>query len=399
MDRTTTLKKSSGFHWIQLVRILVGVLFIFSGLIKANDPYGLSFKMQEFFTLWDITALNDYAFVFSIVVITFEILAGVCILLGYAYNIMAFLVLLLMLFFTFLTAYAVWYEKSTGLKLACGCFGDCIPLKAIESFWKDIILLVLVILLLLYRKKIKPIIANKWNVILLTVVTIITLGLQWYTVKFLPIVDCLPYKVGNNLPELIKVPEDAEPDVFETTHIYKNLKTGASVKFSEADYLNQKIWEDTLTWQHDTSYSVLIKEGNSIPKIVGFDMKYFDGEETTDFILNQDKPVFLWFVKDVHTATTENIDHIQNLAKLCDQNDLYFYMVTSSNQEATDAFLLKHQMELYTVELDPTTLKTAMRTNPGLILLEKGTVIGKWSYKSYPQSFSISPDGKLSLKY
>lgn len=396
MDKIST-QKSSSFHWIQIVRVLVGVLFIFSGLIKANDPYGLSFKMQEFFGLWNMAFLNDYAFAFSITVITFEILAGFCILIGFAYNIMAFLVLLLMIFFTFLTAYAVWYEKSTGLKLACGCFGDCIPLKAIESFWKDIILLVLVTLLLIYRNKIRPIFNKKVAIIVLGVITIITLALQWRTVKFLPFVDCLPYKVGNNLPEQMRVPEDAEPDVFETTHIYKNMKTGESTKFNEDEYLAQKIWEDTLTWQHDTSYSILIKEGNMIPKIVGFDMKYFDGEEATEFILTQEKPVFLWFVKDVNTASLENLDHIKQLIKLCDAQEMYFYMVTSNNQAETDAFLLSHQMEVYTVALDPTTLKTAMRTNPGLMLLDKGTVIGKWSYKDYPSAFTIGQDGKLNL--
>lgn len=399
MDKISTNLNENRFHWIQIVRWFVGILFIFSGLIKANDPYGLSFKMQEFFNLWDMSGLNDFAFVFSILVITFEIIAGICIIIGFAYNIIAFLVLILMLFFTFLTAYAVWYEKSTGLKMACGCFGDCIPLKATQSFWKDIILMVLVILLLIYRRKIKPLFAANTNLIILIIGLVLTLGLQWYTVKYLPIVDCLPYKIGNNLPNEMKVPENAEPDVYETTHIYKNLTTGELIKFSEADYLNKRIWEDTLTWAHDTTYSVLIKEGNAIPKIIGFNLKYFDGEETTDFILGQPKPVFLWFVKDVKTASLENIDHIKNLIKLCDENDMYFYMVTSNNQTDTDAFLLQHGMEVYTVELDPTTLKTAMRTNPGLILLDKGTVIGKWSYKSYPSQFSINTDGSLKLIY
>lgn len=397
MGKNFTTTKSS-VHWILIIRILVGVLFIFSGLIKANDPDGLTYKMQEFFELWSIHGLNDYAKTFAIAIITFEILAGVCILIGFAYNTMAFLILILMLFFTFLTGYAVWYESSTGNKLACGCFGDCIPLTATQSFWKDIILLVLVSLLLLYRKQIKPLFAKFRSLIILSVLTLVTLFVQWYAITYLPFIDCLPYKVGADIVKDSKPPVDGVPDEYETTHIYKNLKTNEKVKFHEAAFLEQRIWEDTLTWEYDTTYAILLKEGNMTPKILGFNLVYFDGEETTDFILSQDKPVFLWFVRDVHTASLENIDHIKQLVKLCDAHEMYFYMVTSNNQAETDSFLLQHQLEVYTVTLDPTTSKTAVRTNPGLMLLEKGVIKGKWSYKNYPKGFSFSGDA-LNLQF
>jgi len=390
MSTNSTTITSGSKPWLQVIRIFVGLLFIFSGLIKANDPSGLSFKMQEFFSLWGMGAMNDYSMIFSIIVITFEIIAGVGILIGFAFNAFAFLVLLLMLFFTYLTGFAVWHEYTTGKQLACGCFGDCIPLTATQSFWKDIILLVLVILLLVYRKSIRPLFRIRAAVILMVVVTGISLFLQWYPLRYLPFVDCLPYKVGSNIAEKMQVPEGAEPDVYETTYFYKNLKTGERSEFSQDEMLEKNLWQDTLTWSFDTAYTVLVKKGNSTPEIIGFKLVSFEDEDQTQYLLSHPKPVFLWFVRDVNTATDENIDHVRNLARLCDQNGMEFFMITSNSQQETDAFLIKHKLELYTAVLDPTTSKTAVRTNPGMMLLRQGTILGKWSYKNYPKSFTVS---------
>ncbi|MFM7838085.1 MAG: MauE/DoxX family redox-associated membrane protein, partial [Chitinophagaceae bacterium] len=134
--------------WIS--RILVGVLFIFSGLIKANDPLGLSYKMQEFFEVWGWTFLNDYTLAFSVLMIAFEIIAGVAVLVGWQMNLFSWLLLLLILFFTFLTGYALF----SGQIKECGCFGNCIPLKAGQSFVKDLVLLVLICFIFSQRKKI-----------------------------------------------------------------------------------------------------------------------------------------------------------------------------------------------------------------------------------------------------
>ena len=138
-------------YFLILLRILVGVLFIFSGLIKANDPLGLSYKMTEFFEVLHMTAFIPMALIFSICMIAFEIIAGVAVILGYAYELFSFLLLLLIALFTFLTAYALF----TGNIKECGCFGDCIPLTPKTSFIKDILLLIAILILLFYQKKVK----------------------------------------------------------------------------------------------------------------------------------------------------------------------------------------------------------------------------------------------------
>src|SRR5947207_13336546 len=128
---------------LNITRIIVGVLFIFSGLIKANDPLGLSYKMQEFFEAWGLQSLNDYTLAFAIVMNVFEVLAGVAVIIGWHMRLFSWLLLLLIIFFCFLTAYAYL----TGNIRMCGCFGDCIPLTPLTSFIKDIVLLILVLIL------------------------------------------------------------------------------------------------------------------------------------------------------------------------------------------------------------------------------------------------------------
>ena len=169
---------------VNISRIIVGGLFIFSGLVKAIDPLGLAYKMQEFFEVWGNDGimkglmgwLDGQALMFSILMITLEVVLGVALLLGWKKNIVSWLLLLLMLFFTFLTSYVLFSGKIR----ACGCFGDCIPLTPIQTFTKDIVLLILVLLILSGRKYISPIFSNTINGTVFLISLIGVLGLQWY---------------------------------------------------------------------------------------------------------------------------------------------------------------------------------------------------------------------------
>src|ERR1700712_1569670 len=181
---------------VTIIRVLTGLLFIFSGLVKAIDPLGLAYKMQEFFEAWGHTAsltnmmnaLDGYAVPFSIIMITLEVVVGVALLIGWQKKFTTWILLLLMLFFTFLTSYVLFSGKIR----ACGCFGDCIPLTPIQTFTKDIVLLILVLLILFGRKYINPLFSNKVNGVLFFISLAAVLGLQWYVLKHLPVKDCLP---------------------------------------------------------------------------------------------------------------------------------------------------------------------------------------------------------------
>src|ERR1700759_1384974 len=172
---------------VNLARIIVGVLFIFSGLVKANDPLGLAYKMQEFFDAWGWPNWENYTLALSVTMIGFEIVAGVALLLGWQMRLFSWLLLLLMVFFLFLTSYVLFSGKIK----ACGCFGDCIPLTPIQTFTKDVILLLLIIFLLRKGGYIEPILKSPIPFAIVLVSIIATCLLQMHVVEHLPLVDCL----------------------------------------------------------------------------------------------------------------------------------------------------------------------------------------------------------------
>ena len=195
-------------NFIKIIRWSVGLLFIFSGLIKANDPLGLSYKMQEFFEVWGMIYFNDYTLALSLIMNTLEILAGVALLIKFPYKQTLWLLLGLIVFFTFLTGYALFSGKIK----TCGCFGDCIPLTPQTSFIKDIILFICIIILLFTQKKVKAIMHPGVGVSILLITTFLVGYGQKQALTHLPLIDCLSYKQGNDINEKMKIPDGAISD-------------------------------------------------------------------------------------------------------------------------------------------------------------------------------------------
>ena len=265
---------------ISIARFIVGLLFIFSGLVKAIDPLGLSYKMQEFFEIWNqglskgssffnatlvhfFEFLHEHSLSLSIIMIVFEIIAGFAVLLGWKMKFFSWLLLLLIIFFTFLTGYAYYSGKFTN----CGCFGDCIPISPATSFIKDLILLVLIVFLFANRKRIQPFLLPATNAMLMGVATVLSLGIQWYTLNYLPLVDCLPFKKGNNIEAQMKMPANAVADVYDLKFIYK--KDGKQYEFA----LDQ-LPKDISTYTFVDQKKRLVKKGsNNEPPIKGFSLK------------------------------------------------------------------------------------------------------------------------------
>lgn len=363
-------------YLLWVIRIVVAVLFIFSGLVKANDPLGLSYKMDEFFEVWHMYWMMPYSLALSILMIAFEIIAGVALLLGYAYRVFSFLLLLLITFFTFLTAYVLFSGKIK----ECGCFGDCIKISNEETFWKDVILLVLGLVLVIFRKQIAPILAHKTGTILMVLTAIFAFGVQWYALEHLPFYDCLPYKVGVNVVEDRKMPPGAVPDQYESIMIYE--KDGVQKEFTMQNYP----WQDT-TWKFVDRKDKLIKKGNAEPKIRDYVITDYNGTEYTDQILQTPGNSFLWYVRSTDDAHMDNIDDLKALINTCRQQGVPFYILCSDNKDKAYAFVDKYDLKAAElVVLDRTVSKTAMRSNPGLMLLEEGVIKGKWSYRDYPST-------------
>jgi hypothetical protein len=195
-------------NFIKIVRWSVGLLFIFSGLIKANDPLGLSYKMQEFFEVWGMIYFNNYTLALSLVMNTLEIVAGIALLIKFPYKQTLWLLLGLIVFFTFLTGYALFSGKIK----TCGCFGDCIPLTPQTSFIKDILLFICIVILIFTQKKVKANIHPALGISVLLLTTFLVGYGQKHVLTHLPIIDCLPYKQGNDIKEKMASPKGAIAD-------------------------------------------------------------------------------------------------------------------------------------------------------------------------------------------
>ncbi|MGI9192713.1 MAG: BT_3928 family protein, partial [Chitinophagaceae bacterium] len=286
---------------LRIISILVGVLFIFSGLIKANDPSGLAYKMGEFFEVWAregympglMMRLNDFSLLFSVIMIAFEIVAGVALIIGYRFRLFAFLILLLTIFFTFLTGYALF----SGNIKECGCFGDCIRLQANESFMKDLILLALLLILVFFRSYLTDIFKPKTGLALMVLSLALSLGFQWYTLRYLPVKDCLAYRVGNNILNEMTPGDDYQAAEYRTLLVYE--KDGVKKEFTDKNFP----WQDT-TWKFVDSKSEVVKEAQNAPAILDFAINNYDGQDLTQTVLNYKGNVLLLFIKDVNSANT-----------------------------------------------------------------------------------------------
>lgn len=349
---------------ITISRIIVGILFIFSGLVKANDPLGLSYKMQEFFEVWGLHSLNDSTLIFSIIMITFEIVAGFAVLLGWRMKLFSWLLLLLILFFTFLTAYALFSGKIR----ECGCFGDCIPLQAYQSFIKDLVLLLLILLIFAYRNDIKPF-SKAFAKIVLFFSLVLTFAFQWYVLEHLPVVDCLPYKVGNNLPAKMKIPPGAIPD--STVIMFTYEKNGQQSSFTAENF----------PADFDDSYKFIrredkvVRKGTAVPAIRDFALQTNYGNDTTEALLSEPgKKIFL-FLKDGYKPGTwiETMDVIVSEAS---KKNMKGFIVSNLEIASDRQGFFPQLMPLKT---DGTAIKTAARHNPVLFMIDGGTVIKKWS--------------------
>lgn len=357
---------------VNIARVLVGGLFIFSGLVKAIDPLGLAYKMQEFFEVWASEGimkgmmlwLNEQALMFSIVIITLEVVLGVALLLGWRTKMVSWLLLLLMMLFTFLTSYVLFSGKIR----ACGCFGDCIPLTPVQTFTKDIVLLILVLLILAGRKYIKPIFSNTVNVILFLLSLFGVLGLQWYVLNHLPIKDCLPFKVGNNILELRKMPKDAVPDKFDYKFVYK--KNGESKEFA-VNALPDSSWEFVDRKQ------ILVEKGkNNIPLINDFALKTENGNDTTEAILNQPGEYYLLMAKDFNKGD----EWYAKFKSFYEKKTLPVFFVTTDPAAAKKIFAIPG---LIILSCDGTALKTAARVNPTLFLMKGPVVQSKKAFMDF----------------
>ena len=352
----------------EIARYAVGGLFIFSGLIKVNDPVGTAIKLEEYFEVfaYDIAPFFEWfvpaALFLSVVLSVLEIVLGVALIIGYRMKITAWVLLGLIVFFTFLTFYSAYFNKVTD----CGCFGDAIKLTPWQSFYKDIILLVLIGVIFIKRADYKPFFSPLFREIKVGGTAIFFIGIAIYAITHLPFIDFRAYKVGGHIPTLMKASEPLRTE-------YTVEKDGNRYKFE--------------TYPTEPGYTFIKSRPLNPwaePKITDLSVWNDDGEFTDD-LLTGTKLVIV--VHDVEKTSIKKIDRLRNLTY---QNPNFeTWILTSSGAESFEKFRHKHQLAAPYFFADATVLKTIVRSNPGVWLLSNGTVIGKWHYNDTPLADDI----------
>ncbi|MAY83595.1 MAG: hypothetical protein CMP59_05615 [Flavobacteriales bacterium] len=411
---------------LHLARLIVGNLFIFSGLVKLNDPLGFSYKLEEYFIEFgmDWGWLHEILVPLAAALCIFEIVLGIAVLVGYKFKNASWLLLLMIIFFTILTFASAVFE----IVRSCGCFGDAIPLTPWESFYKDLILLVLILLLFFKRNEIIPFPDRNFDTIYFVISAIamvfLSIQLEWWmpfyftvgvlainlilkfsranklgapistissallsliigiwAVEHLPFKDFRPYAVGKNIPEQMTLPPNAKPPVYENILTYKNTETGEVVEMNMQEYTASKIWEDK-DWEWVSTDNTLIDEGDVAP-ITDFSIVAHGGGEMTDIFMSQERLVLI-VAYDLSAADNSAWDKIREFAIKGSEQDVITIGLSAASREEKDKLIAEYNLPLEFYVTDGIVLKTIVRSNPGIVYLERGTVKGKWHLNDMP---------------
>ena len=350
--------------FLKILRWTVGLLFIFSGLIKANDPLGLSYKMQEFFDVWGINFLSDYTLAFALIMNTLEIVAGIALLIKFPYKQTLWLLLGLIVFFTFLTGYALFSGKIK----TCGCFGDCIPLTPQTSFIKDILLFISIVILLFTQKKVKANILPALGISVLLLATFLVGYGQKHVLTHLPIIDCLPYKQGNDINEKMILPKGA---VADSVTIMMEFEKGGKKYFFDANNFPSNF---DSTYVYIDRKEIVVLKGNGLKAGIGdFTLTTLSGVDTTQNIFKTPIPYVLVFAGYVDSSIPWN----EMILKLREKYKL-IYIVTADKAGAIQSL-----SGLNVLIGDITMIKTAARVWPTIFVMNGATIMQKITYQDY----------------
>ncbi|MDR0428138.1 MAG: DoxX family protein [Dysgonamonadaceae bacterium] len=372
---------------VEIFRIVIGLLFVFSGFVKAVDPLGSTYKFTDYFGAFGFGFLDFAALPAAFLLSAFEFLLGLSLLCGIYRKITGFLTLLFMGFMTCLTLYLAIANPVTD----CGCFGDAIIISNWQTFFKNIIILPCSILVFLWHKEITSFFSKKSRSLVFLYGLIFILGVSFYCYLYLPVLDFRPYKIGNNIKELMEIPEGAETAVYETTFIYE--KEGVQQEFTLDNYP-----KDGSGWTFVDSKSKQIKKGYE-PPIHDFIINDEDGYDITNDILANENYTFLMVAHKLEKASDSYIDKINELYDYSQRNGYDFYCLTSSLSEVIKEWTENTGAEYPFCTADDITLKTIIRSNPGLLLIKDAVILNKWSDRKIPGEKELtSPLEESSLE-
>ena len=356
---------------IQLFRILVGLLFIFSGLIKANDPLGFSYKMDEYFEVFGMDWMKVFSLSFSIFMCALETLLGFMLLLGSRIKLTLWLLFLMCAFFASLNFYSGYYDKVR----ECGCFGDFIVMTPWQEFRNNIIMLVMTIFMIIKSSYIRQLLGRKIDNAVVFILIVASIGFPLYTYNYLPIKDFRPYAIGKNIQEGMTLPPNAKQEVREITFIYE--KDGKKIELKP-----EQIKTIDASYKYIDRKDKVIVEADKAA-IHDFNITACKGDDVTEQILNYSGYYFFLVCYELDKTNKSAFGKINDFAKLCKNEKIPIIVLTASSDQI-ESFKKEIGTDLDFYLTDGTQLKTMIRSNPGLMLLKKGTVVDMWHYHSFP---------------
>ena len=351
-----------------LSRLIIGFVFIFSGAVKAIDPLGSAYKFHDYFQAFDLGFLNVLSLPLAVLLCTIEFTAGLSVLTGLRQKSGIIAVLLLMIIFTPLT----FILALTNPVSDCGCFGDAVHLTNWQTFWKNIILLAAVLFLFAGRKNIKQrfITSREW--ISIAAASAIFILFAIFNLRYLPVIDFLPYKTGVKIADKMVIPADAPADIYQTSFIYE--KDGIRKEFTLSNYPAKDS-----TWKFIDQKSVLISSGYK-PPIHDFSITGPEGDDLTQKVLSAQGYTVFMITKKLGEAGSADLSKGFDLGRYCTVNGIGFMILTATGSGEVKTY----DNSLTFCSADETTLKTMIRSNPGYMLLKNGTIAGKWSAANCP---------------
>lgn len=360
-----------------VARILFGLTFVFSGFVKGIDPWGSAYKFTDYFNAFQMPWLSGLAFALGIILAAAEFFLGVAMIFNFFIRIFSWFTLAFMVFFTGLT----FVLALTNPVADCGCFGDALVITNWQTFYKNVVLLALAIFIFFQRKNFRGKNAPVLSIAFTGMTTVFYFYLVAYSYNHLPIIDFSPYKVGVNIPEAMKIPEGAPKAIYENNFIYKNLKTGEEKEFAEADIP----WQDTLNWKFVKAKEAVLVQKGYTPPIHDFRIETPEGEDIKDFFLYDDNYTFILVASDLRTTNREGIKKAVGLAAEAKSKGYHFIGLTSSSPDGFESFKNETGANFDLFNADEISLKTIVRSNPGLIVLKKGTILKKYHFNDIPK--------------
>ncbi|MFA5328722.1 MAG: BT_3928 family protein [Prolixibacteraceae bacterium] len=360
-----------------IARVLLGLTFVFSGFVKGIDPWGSAYKFTDYFNAFQMPWLTNLAFALGIILAATEFFLGLAFIFNFFLRVTSWFMMAFMLFFTALTFILALTNPVTD----CGCFGDALIITNWQTFYKNIVLLALALFVFIQRKNFKSKNGPVLSIAFTAMTFVVYSYLVDYSYKHLPIIDFSAYKVGVNIPDAMKVPDDAPKAIYKNSFIYKNKQTGKTREFAETEIP----WKDSLTWEYvESKDPVLVQEGYT-PPIHDFRIETPEGEDIKDFFLYDENYTFLAVASNLAKSDKEGMVKIAKLAAAAKSKGYTFILLTSTAPDEFETYKNEFGADFDFFNTDEITLKTIVRSNPGLLILKKGTILKKMHFNDVPK--------------